>query len=373
MGNFVKGLHHITLCASGAQEDVDFITKVMGQRLIKQTVLFDGRYAHYHLYYSNADAEVGSVLTTFPYKRVPGRPGSGQIQSTVYSVAKDTLKFWVDHLNNHHIEHSGIQERFGRKFIRFTHPSGLLFEVIEDPADTRKGWTTAEISKDVTMRGFFGIVLSVREYQEHERFLIEALGFKKAGVDGAYHMYEVNGGGAARTILLHHEPNRNQGSWGFGAGTGHHVALDVETDEHLAEQKGLYEELGYTDCSEIKDRNYFHSIYCRAPGGILTECAAMAEGGFARDEPWEELGFNLLLPPWFEHQRAEIVKMLEPLTVPEENLPAASRGTTKQVAPGLSEAAAEKARLAAEEDAKHTNVSRRTDATFVGGDGTEKK
>ena len=73
----IKGLHHITLCASGAQEDVDFCTQVLGQRLIKQTVLFDGRYAHYHLYYANANAEVGSVLTTFPYKRVPGRPGSG--------------------------------------------------------------------------------------------------------------------------------------------------------------------------------------------------------------------------------------------------------------------------------------------------------
>ena len=72
-------------------------------------------------------------------------------------------------------------------------------------------------------------------------------------------------------------------------------------DEALAEQKGLYEELGYTDCSEIKDRNYFHSIYVRSPGGILTECAATAEGGFTRDEPWEELGTSLLLPPWFEH------------------------------------------------------------------------
>ena len=71
----IKGIHHITLCASGAQEDVDFCTQVLGQRLIKQTVLFDGRYAHYHLYYANANAEVGSVLTTFPYKRVPGPPG----------------------------------------------------------------------------------------------------------------------------------------------------------------------------------------------------------------------------------------------------------------------------------------------------------
>ena len=78
----VTGIHHITLCADRAQEDVDFCTKVMGQRLIKQTVLFDGRYAHYHLYYSNADCQPGSVYTTFPYKRVPGSTPSASVLCT---------------------------------------------------------------------------------------------------------------------------------------------------------------------------------------------------------------------------------------------------------------------------------------------------
>ena len=110
MANLVKGLHHITLCASGAQEDVDFLTKVMGQRLIKQTVLFDGRYAHYHLYYSNANAEVGSVMTTFPYKRVPGRQGSGQIQASVYTIPSGSLSFWKDHLKRHNVDNSGVLE-----------------------------------------------------------------------------------------------------------------------------------------------------------------------------------------------------------------------------------------------------------------------
>src|SRR5437667_12731152 len=108
----IKGLHHIALCASGAQEDIDFLTKVLGLRLIKQTVLFDGRYAHYHLYYANANAEVGSVLTTFPYRRIPGRPGSGQISATSYAVSQGTLPFWQDPLNRHTVAHSGIQERF---------------------------------------------------------------------------------------------------------------------------------------------------------------------------------------------------------------------------------------------------------------------
>jgi glyoxalase family protein len=94
----------------------------------------------------------------------------------------------------------------------------------------------------------------------------------------------------------------------------------MENDEKLAEQKGLYEELGYTDCSEIKDRNYFHSIYCRCPGGILVECTAMAGGAFTRDEAESELGTHMLLPPWFEEKRAEIMAMLDPIRVPESNM-----------------------------------------------------
>ena len=119
-------------------------------------------------------------------------------------------------------------------------------------------------------------MLSVRETAETKRFFVDALGFRETGTEGTYHRLEVADGGASRTIILHHEPDRPAGSWIFGEGTPHHVALDVADDHALLEQKALYDELGYTDCSEIKDRNYFHSIYCRCPGGILVECAATA-------------------------------------------------------------------------------------------------
>lgn len=362
--SLVSGIHHVTVCASGAQEDVDFMTQVFGQRLIKQTILFDGRFAHYHLYYSNANAEPGSVYTTFPYKRVPGRPGSGQIQATAYTVKKGTTKFWDEHLTRHKIKHSGIQERFGQKFIRFNHPSGLQLEVLEDSTDERKPWTVGEVNNEVATHGFHGPVLSVRETAETERFFVDALGFKKTGVDGAYIRLELDGGGANKTIVLLHEPERPSGSWGFGAGCGHHVALDAGTDEGLAEQKGIYEELGYTDCSEIKDRNYFHSIYCRCPGGILVECAATAEGGFARDEPYDALGHQLLLPPWFEERRDEIMGMLEPITIPENNFPVHMDAVHVQSAtPAGTPSAA---------DAVGIGPSRRQ-AVFIGGDSTQKK
>lgn len=317
MPNIVTGLHHVTACAGGAQEDIDFFTQVVGQRLIKQTILFDGRYAHYHLYYANRKAEPGTVMTTFPYKRVKGRRGSGQISATTYTIPKGTLSFWLDHLNRHRVENSGIQERFGQRFIRFIHPSGLAFEVLEDSVDKREGWTTDEISDSEAVRGFHGVVLSVRETAEPERFFVDALGFRKTGTDGAYHRLELGDGGAARTVVLLHEPDRPQGSWTFGEGTPHHVALNVPNDDALAQQKAVYDELGYTDCSEIKDRMYFHSIYCRSPGGILVECAATVPQGFAVDEKADELGTHLLLPPWFEDRRAEIVATLEPIRVPE--------------------------------------------------------
>jgi len=350
----------MTVCVGGAQEDIDFQTRVFGQRMIKQTVLFDGRYAHYHLYYANADAEPGSVYTTFPYGRVKGRPGSGQIQATAYTVPKGTLKFWLEHLNRNNAKNSGIQERFGQKFIRFDHPSGIQLEVLEDSADSRNAWSVGEVGGDVATRGFHGPVLSVREIAETERFFVDALGFKKTGQEGAYYRYEIGEGGAAKTVTLLHEPERPSGSWIFGAGTAHHMALEVESDEKLAEQKGIYEELGYTDASEIKDRLYFHSVYCRCPGGILVECAATVPQGFAVDEPADQLGQSLLLPPWFEQRRAEIEAMLEPIRVPESNFPDGIKKPAVKVPVTAAPAAA------AESSAG--GASRRTSAVFIGGD-----
>jgi len=153
------------------------------------------------------------------------------------------------------------------------------------------------------------------------------------GVEGAYHRFEIPNGGPDRTIELLHEPNRPQGSWTFGAGTAHHIAFHVDTDEALVKQKALYEELGYTDTSEVKDRFYFHSMYVRSPGGVLVECTANVPGGFYVDEPVEELGTHLNLPPWYEDQRDVILRQLEPVVVPEANRPKPGSSRPKPAGP----------------------------------------
>lgn len=319
MSTLIKGLHHVTLCPGRAQEDVDFFTQVLGQRLVKQTVLLDGRIPIYHLYYGNADADVGSILTTFPYRGRPGRVGTGQVSSTIYTIPKGSVGFWIDHFTRHRVDHGAIAERFGARYVRVRHPAGPLIELVEDGSDTRRPWMTKQISDDVATRGFFGAVMSVRDACEQESFLNEALGFRKIGVDGAYHRFEIPGDGPGRFVDLLHEPDRGAGSWGFGEGIVHHIAFNVETDEALVQQKGLYEELGFTDASELKDRYYFHSVYVRSPGGVLIECTANVPGGFCIDEAQDSLGMQLHLPPWYEGHRDAILSMLEPIVVPEEN------------------------------------------------------
>ena len=65
----------------------------------------------------------------------------------------------------------------------------------------------------------------------------------------------------------------------------------------------------------VIDRQYFHSIYFREPGGVLLEIATDPPG-FAIDEPLMKLGRSLRLPPWLEPSRDQIEHALPALKVP---------------------------------------------------------
>jgi len=313
----IKGFHHLTVCVAGAQEDIDFTTKVLGLRMIKQTVLFDGTAPVYHLYYANGDADVGSVWTTFPFKEAGlfGRTGTGQIKTSGFSVPSASMDWWLEHLDNHGVEHTGIQERFGDKFIEFKHPSGLELAVFGCDDDPRTAWD-ADVPAEHGVRGFYNVTLACRDLEEQENFLANVMGFTRVGEDGPVTRYAIGDGGYNRIIDLYHMPDTPQGSWTFAVGVPHHYALEVANDDENQQYKDFVEGFGFTDVSEIKDRNYFHSTYTRTPAGVVQEVAT-SDIGFAIDEPADKLGHQLLLPPWFEDRREEIVAALEPITVPE--------------------------------------------------------
>ena len=63
----------------------------------------------------------------------------------------------------------------------------------------------------------------------------------------------------------------------------------------------------------VIDRDYFWSIYFRAPGGVLFEIATN-EPGFDRDEDTRHLGESLRLPKQHAHLRPYLEQHLEPLS-----------------------------------------------------------
>ena len=66
------------------------------------------------------------------------------------------------------------------------------------------------------------------------------------------------------------------------------------------------------------DRFWFRSIYFREPSGVLFEIATLGPG-FATDEDPAHLGETLILPPAFEHLRAQVEPILTPLPNPRES------------------------------------------------------
>jgi glyoxalase family protein len=313
--DLISGLHHLTACVEGAQEDVDFYTKIIGLRLVKQTVLLDGEKPVYHLYYANETGTPGTVMTCFPYRQlgIQGRKGTGQVKRTSYCVPTASLNFWLKRFDAFQVPHGAIQERFGQPYIHFLHPGGTEFELIGDDNDQRPPWTTAEVSADVAVRGLHSVTLSLRETTESEAFM-GVLGFRKIAEEGVYKRFEVGKGGSGCTVDFLHEPDVPAGSWTFGAGTVHHIAFAVANDEEQRQVKDYLEGLGYTDVSEQKNRNYFHSIYFRMPGGVLFEVAT-CDIGFYVDETPDKLGQRIQFPPWFEDRRDEYLAQLEPITV----------------------------------------------------------
>lgn len=312
----IEGFHHVTACVEGAQEDIDFCTAVLGARLIKQTVLLDGEHGVYHLYYADPGASVGNVLTSFPYKQrgIRGRPGTGQVKTIGLSVPASSLEFWAERFERLGVEHAAPVERFGRRTLGFAHPAGLGFELVEDDGDDRTPWATEEIPTDSAIRGLRQVTLSLRETRESEVFMNE-LGFRESGREGRFTRFELGTGGPSRTVDFEHEPDVPAGTWTYAAGTVHHIAFAIEGEAEQLALKAHLEGLGYVDVSEIKNRNYFRSIYVRMPGGVLFEAASKGPG-FAVDEPADRLGTELLLPAWYEGRREQILADLEPIRAP---------------------------------------------------------
>jgi len=104
----------------------------------------------------------------------------------------------------------------------------------------------------------------------------------------------------------------------------HHIAFRAKDDAEQLQWREHLVDLGY-NVTPVMDRDYFHSIYFREPGGVLFEIATEPPG-FTVDEKPEELGTHLRLPPWLEPARSQIEQILPPI---QPSFAKASEGITK--------------------------------------------
>jgi catechol 2,3-dioxygenase-like lactoylglutathione lyase family enzyme len=311
MTDRIHGLHHITLCTSTAQGDANFFVKVLGMTLIKRTLLYDGMEPVYHLYFSDPLGASANVTTSFPWRRTgrKARPGTGQFSVTSYSVPKGSLAFWRDHLTEHKVPIRRRYERFGQAVLQFEHPEcGLAFEMVEDATDLRRPYPSKYVPPQFAIRGFHSWTVTMQAPGDMPAFMNEAWNFRKSGTDGAYTRYEVDNGGSGQTIDLLYQPEVGPGSWMYGEGMVHHGAFAVNSIEIQDRVKAEIEGLGFTDCSDRKDRTYFKSIYIRSPSGALFEAAVHV--GFTVDEPEATLGTEFMISPQFHDKKEELLARL---------------------------------------------------------------
>ncbi|WP_433777942.1 ring-cleaving dioxygenase [Flavobacterium anhuiense] len=304
MENKILGLHHITAIAGDAKRNFDFYSKVLGLRFIKKTVNFDDP-GTYHFYFGDEVGSAGTILTFFPWGEgiQQGRKGSGMATEIGYSVPKGSLDFWQKRFEKYNVIYNKPAEKFGEKYLTFLDPDGLKLELIESKTeDNRKAWETDEVKADVATKGFHNITLTLNSIKATAAILTDIFGYKLIDQEVNRYRYATDAVENAAIVDLVELPEEKRGL--NANGTIHHVAFRVPNDEILMKFREKIEDYGLSITPQI-DRQYFHSLYFREPGGVLFEIAT-DNPGFTVDESLEELGQNLKLPAQYEAQRAAI-------------------------------------------------------------------
>jgi glyoxalase family protein len=357
----VLGLHHITIVSADAQRTVDFYTRILGQRLVKQTVNFDDP-TSYHLYFGDELGRPGTAITFFEWRGArKGHPGVGGTHHFAMQVPDYAgLMKWKRWLTDHNIKVDGPFDRHYFTSIYFNDPDGTILEI----ATLGPGWTrdeaadkigteyrepppemivnnrdeerikaetapepVAAITTDMALsKGMHHITAIGSDIKRTNAFYSDLLGMRRVKMTSNFddpnsaHWYWGVDDGRPGTLITYFErdPKKTATSQ-MGAGQTHHFALAVADEDEQVEWRAKLINAGLR-VSPIMDRVYFKSIYTNDPDGHIVELATLGPG-FPLDEAPAELGAKLQLPPWLEKDRAGIVSTLKPLVVAEWHAP----------------------------------------------------
>ena len=310
----LSGIHHITAIAGDPQRNLDFYTQILGLRLVKRTVNFDDP-GSYHFYFGDRNGRPGTILTFFPWPGARrGSRGTGQVVATGFAVAPGAIDYWKSRFKENHVLAEEAGPRFGQAVLRFTDPDGLMLELIESTHLENVDLNyRSSVPREFAVRGFNAPTLELQSAELTERLLTQTFGFELVTQENNRRRFALEAAGSTQQLDLVVRPDTGFGN--IAAGTVHHIAFRATSDEEQRQWREMLGGLGF-GVTPVIDRQYFHSIYFREPGGILFEIATDGPG-FATDEPVESLGQSLRLPRQYEAHRDSIEKVLPPITLHE--------------------------------------------------------
>ena len=315
-----RGFHHITLVARDANLTIPFYHELLGLRYITRQPSADDPESD-HLFFGDADAAPGSLVTIFEWKSKPrGHWGVGGIHHLALGVqSEDAQLKWKRRLTDAGVDVSGPFDRGWFKSIYFADPDGQVLEI----ATAGPGYTLDEpiealgkkimlpkqsqlrghrdeaaiaaltwpepvpgISADMTLDGIHHITGMTRDVEEMDAFYEEALGLRliKKSVNqddpGTPHWfwgsYDGRSVGAHSSLTMFGWPTSNYMARS-GVGQTHHIAFRArDAEEQLAWQDHL-RSLNL-EVSEVLDRTWYTSIYFTAWDGLLMEIATDKPG-----------------------------------------------------------------------------------------------
>ena len=311
------GIHHLTAISADVRENHRFYTQVIGMRLVKRSVNQDDVSA-YHLFYADAKGSPGTDLTFFDWPIPKERFGTRSIVRTHLRVqGADTMAWWKEHFEELDLTHGEIAEIDGRLTLPFEDREGQRLTLIDDggQGDPPMPYDRSPVPEEHQIRGLGPIVVSVPALTPTADLLTNVLGMRQArdyphpeNAATRVHVFEMGAGGPHAELHVAVQPdlpNAQQGAAGV-----HHVAFRTPDDQYDAWAERL-NRMRVPNSGPV-DRFWFRSLYLREPNGVLFEIAT--EGpGFGVDEDLMTLGERVVLPPFLEKHRNEIVSRLKPI------------------------------------------------------------
>jgi glyoxalase family protein len=313
----LSGIHHLTAISAAIRENRRFYTQTLGMRLVKRSVNQDDVSA-YHLFYADGQGSPGTDITFFDWPAAPERRGARSITLTCLRVkGRDTLTWWAERFRELGVKQRPIAERDGRLTLAFEDPEGQRLALVDDggAGDPPVVWDRSPVPAERQIRGLGPIVMSVPTLYPTDGLLTRVMNMRPAreyphpdNPASPVHVFEMGAGGPHAELHVAVQPDLPAAQQ--GAGGVHHVAFRTIDANYDAWAERL-NEFRIPNSGKV-DRFWFRSLYVREPNGVLFEIATDGPG-FGVDEDHATLGEKVVLPPFLEPQRRQIVANLKAL------------------------------------------------------------